>query len=128
MSSPGTNAMLNQWDGFGFMAGAPQSLPEEEDLTVRIKLGLLQSIENADAFRDINEFGDGDQFSLAIDGVESTKGFYAENDNKFTKSNFRNMTNLSSGSGTPAFNLPQEVSSEDPSEVQLKLVEPPLIF
>ena len=57
----------------------------EEDLTVRIKIGLLKSIEHEQNFSSNNGFGAAEQLSLNF-GVESTTGFYSQS---LTKSVFK---------------------------------------
>ena len=76
-----TETSLNQrWQTFNICTNQYQHIPEpeDEDLTVRIKVGLLKSIEKAEESRSINVFADTDQFLMALDGIESTKAFYGQ--------------------------------------------------
>ena len=58
-----TETSLNQrWETFNINANQYQHISEQqdEDLTIRIKVGLLKSIENAEETRNINNWGDTD--------------------------------------------------------------------
>ncbi len=112
-------------NGDGAVAVAAAEEGSYENLTVRIKSGLLRSIEHAENFRNINAFGEADQLSLAMGGIESTTGFYA---GPGPKSAFK-MSH--SNSNTPPFENRYRRDSTDLLDADLQLLQmdgAPLLF
>eukprot|EP01084_Bolivina_argentea_P064594 117791_1 len=120
-----TDSLTQKWDDCNFIQ-TPLSVPEdvEEDLTVRIKLTLLESIKKAEHFTDINQLNDADTFLMSLDGTDSTNHFYG---GKFSDSKFLH-NGRSNSPGLMFKDLTQGSSEEPKCDPDLELCIPPVTF
>ena len=118
------SSLTQRWEDFNFIHSPQQRArnesikAEDEDLTIRIKMGLLKSIQKGASYGDINHFHETENFFMDIDGLDSTKAFYG----KYKKSRF-NLNVSQSGSPNTADNAITNQSREE-SDSDLQLIVP----